>query len=84
MKKLLRLTVIATMLLFASCATMYDGFRMEEDVSKYGKPDKFHYHGQHTRTYTWFCAGGMYRSYTYQLQFGSWVRTGVFHSNCIR
>jgi hypothetical protein len=85
MKKLLRLTAIMALLTFGSCATMWEGYKMEDDLSAYGKPDNVSYFGNDTRTYTWYCAGGMYRSYTYKLQLGGhWVRTGVYHSNCIK
>ena len=85
MKKLLRLTAILTLLTFSSCATMWDGYRLEEDISQYGKPDDYSFYGNTTRTYTWYCAGGMYRSYTYERQMGGhWVRMRVFHSKCIK
>ena len=85
MKKLLRITLLAAILSLSGCAAVYQGYLMEEDVARFGKPDDFHYHGSTHRTYIWYCANGLYRSHTYERQVsGHWVRMRVYSSSCIR
>ena len=84
MKNFMRITLFAAILCLGGCAAVYQGYMMEEDVAKFGKPDTFHYHGSTHRTYIWHCAGGMYRSYRYERRYGYWVRVRTHHSTCIR
>jgi len=81
MKKLLLITITA--LTLSSCASIYDTYQMKGDINQYGKPDQESTYNNKTKTLTWYCVNGKYRSYDYEYTLYGWLRTDVYESNCI-